>query len=89
VTVDARWSQADVDWFALNIMDNDSKDTSNDLFAMVWDYFCIAGVCDLNPAYAGVRFSPVEQGGPYTKIKRVPTKKCVTSFRRRPSAFLS
>ena len=67
--VDGQWTQADVDWFALNIMDNDSTDTSNDLFAMVWDYFCIAGVGDLNPAYAGVRFYPIEQGGPYTKIK--------------------
>jgi hypothetical protein len=47
--VDARWSQSDVDWFALSIMDNDSTDTSNDLFAMVWDYFCIAGIGDLNP----------------------------------------
>lgn len=48
--VDARWAQDDIDWLALNIMDNDSTDTSNDLFAMVWDYFCIAGVGDLNPS---------------------------------------
>jgi len=68
-TVDANWEQSAVDWLALNIMDNDSTNTSNDLFAMVWDYFCIAGVGDLNPSYAGVKFWLAGQDSAFTKIK--------------------
>lgn len=50
----SRWDADDISYFIESIMDNDSTELSDDIFAKVWDYFCFG---DSNSAYAGVRYT--------------------------------
>ncbi len=47
-------------------MNNDTLNTTDDIFGKVWGYFCRSDA-DLNPHHAGVRF--VNEGFTYTKLK--------------------
>ncbi len=48
--VSNRWSRSDFSYLISSIMDNDSLDISDDIFATVWNYFCRED-SDQNPSY--------------------------------------
>lgn len=64
--VSNRWSQAQFSTFLSAIMNDDTLNTSDDVFGKVWGYFC-RSEADFNPSHAGVRFYIL--GAPYKKIK--------------------
>jgi hypothetical protein len=54
--VSNRWTQAEFSTLIAAIMNNDTLSTTDDIFGIVWTYFCRTDA-DLNPWHAGVRFS--------------------------------
>ena len=64
--VSNRWTQGQFSTLISAIMNNDSLNTTDDIFGKVWGYFCRPDA-DLNPNHAGVRF--VKDDSTYTKIK--------------------
>ncbi len=66
-SVSNRWSRSEWEGIVTTIMNNDTTTTDDDVFGRVWGYFVRDGR-DLNPYYAGVRYTAVEEGDTFTTI---------------------
>jgi hypothetical protein len=64
--VSSRWTQGEFSMLLSAIMNNDTINTSDDVFGKVWSYFCRSDA-DSNAWHAGVRFS--KDGATHTSIK--------------------
>ncbi len=68
--VAADWTQQNFHDFINGVLDNDITDTSDDCFAIVWDYFCYV---DEDPSYPEIRYLLTAPDNPNpiycTKIK--------------------
>jgi hypothetical protein len=61
-----RWTQSDFETLIGGIMSNDTTTTDDDVFGLVWSYFCREDA-DSNESHAGVRFRTFS-GGPFTRV---------------------
>lgn len=63
----ATWTEQDFRDFIEGVLDNDPSDTSDDVFAIVWNYFCFA---DEDPSYPEIRYNTNPYNPVYiTKIR--------------------
>lgn len=66
-SVSDRWSQSEWEDLIGAVMSNDTTDTGDDIFGVVWEYFCREDVDD-NPSHAYVDFT-IAGAGTFDKVR--------------------